>query len=96
MFRFGRNRALNLFESLSGLVKKLQMATNKRFFGNDSITDNLLFFNKKINLTLTLKNFLGGMKQKHTIQKNCSIRDFEEFNYLKKKSYRGRGVNFYG
>ena len=86
MFRFGRNRAVNLFESLSDLVKKLQMATNKRFFGNDSIMDNLLFFNKIINLTLTLKNFLGGMKQKHTIPKNCSIRDFEEFNCSKKKS----------
>ena len=57
---FGRNRALNLFESLSDLVeKKLQMATDKRFFGNGSKTDNLLFFNKKKhNLTLKLKNFL--------------------------------------
>ena len=50
------------------------------------LTDNLLFFNKKINLTLTLKDFLGGMKQKHTIQNNCSIRDFKEFNCSKKKS----------
>ena len=69
MFRFGRNRALNLFESLSDLVKKLQMATNKRFFGNDSITDNLLFFNKKKLNTFASKRFLRDDTKTHDSKK---------------------------
>ena len=34
------------------------------------------------------------MKQKHTIQKYFSIRDFEEFNCSKKKILEGEGGEF--